>query len=247
MEKILEFQKIEKSFSGHKVLSGVSIGVLDGEIFGLVGESGSGKTTLARIALGLVRPDSGRILYKGAEISVLGQKDLRRALTDMQMIFQDPLAALNPKMTVESAVKEPLIVRNIEKESVMPRLISLLEDVGLSGRFLTRYPSELSGGEAQRVCIARSLAADPKLLILDEPVSSLDFGLQGEILELLMTLKEQQGLTYMFITHDLMMAQQRCSRIGVMKSGGIIETGSTADIFKRPEQEYTKQLINDAI
>ena len=247
MDKILELIDINKTFASRPVVKNINMNVLDGEIFGLVGESGSGKTTLARVILGLVEPDSGRIFYKDREISSLRGNKLRHALMDMQIVFQDPLAGLNPKMKVASAVKEPLIIRKAPKKEVVPKMISLLSDVGLAPSYADRYPSELSGGEAQRVCIARSLAADPKLLVLDEPVSSLDFALQEEILELLLLLKKQKELTYIFITHDLMLAKRLCSRAGVMKDGEIIETGSSADIFKNPQQEYTRQLLADAI
>ncbi|MFA5103780.1 MAG: ABC transporter ATP-binding protein [Candidatus Margulisiibacteriota bacterium] len=247
MDKILELIGINKTFAGRPVVKNVNISVLDGEIFGLVGESGSGKTTLARIILGLIERDSGRIFYKGREISSLLGNKLRHALMDMQIVFQDPLAGLNPKMKVASAVKEPLIIRKIPKKEIMPKVMALLSDVGLLPSFADRYPSELSGGEAQRVCIARSLAADPKLLVLDEPVSSLDFELQEEIIELLLLLKKQKELTYIFITHDLMLAERLCSRVGVMKDGEIIETGSAQDIFKNPQCQYTKQLLEDAI
>lgn len=247
MDNILELKGINKTFAGRTVLKNINMNVLDGEIFGLVGESGSGKTTLARIILGLLGTDSGKIIYKGGEISSLHGKNLRKALLDMQIVFQDPLAALNPKMTVASAVKEPLMIRKMHKEQIMPKVISLLSDVGLEPSYAGRYPSELSGGEAQRVCIARSLAADPRLLVLDEPVSSLDFDLQEEIIGLLLSLKKQKGLTYIFITHDLMLAERLCSRVGVMKDGEIIETGSSADIFNNPQSPYTRQLLEDAI
>lgn len=247
MDKILELIDIYKTFDGRTAVKNINMSVFDGEIFGLVGESGSGKTTLARILLGLIEADSGRIFYKGREISSLHGSDQRRALMDMQIVFQDPLAGLNPKMTVASAVKEPLIIRKASNKKIMPRMLSLLSDVGLAPSFAGRYPSELSGGEAQRVCIARSLAADPKLLVLDEPVSSLDFELQEETIELLLLLKKQKELTYIFITHDLMLAERLCSRVGVMKDGQIIETGNIADIFKNPQHDYTKQLFEDAI
>ncbi len=247
MDKILELTDVNKTFSGRAAVKHVNLDVFDGEIFALVGESGSGKTTLARLILGLIEPDSGRIFYKGKETSLLRGNEQRRALLDMQIVFQDPLAGLNPKMRVASAVKEPLLIRRVAKKELMPKTLSLLSDVGLAPSYADRYPSELSGGEAQRVCIARSLAAGPRLLILDEPVSSLDFELQEGIIELLLSLKEKKKLTYIFITHDLLLAERVCSRVGVMKNGEIIESGSSTDIFKNPKHEYTKRLINDAI
>lgn len=247
MDKMLELTDINKTFAGRAVLKQINMNVLAGEIFGLVGESGSGKTTLARLVLGLIEADSGRIFYKGKEVSSLSGKEKRNALIDMQIVFQDPLAGLNPKMTVASTVKEPLIVRKTHKKETISTMRALLSDVGLDASYANRYPSELSGGEAQRVCIARSLAADPKLLILDEPVSSLDFELQEEILKLLLLLREQKNLTYVFITHDLMLAERLCSRVGVMKEGEIVEIGTPANIFNNPQSPYTKQLLEDAI
>lgn len=244
---ILVLETISKSFSGRPVLKNVSISISDGEVFGLVGESGSGKTTLARVMLGLVDADCGRIFYKGDEVSFLRGVRRRHAMLDMQIVFQDPLAALNPKMTVSAAIGEPLRVRNTSKKEMLAKMPAMLSDVGLDVSYAGRYPSELSGGEAQRVCIARSLAACPRLLILDEPVSSLDFELQEGIIRLLMDLKHKKEMTYIFVTHDLLLAERLCSRVGVMKEGEIVETGSAADIFSNPQNAYTRQLLEDAI
>lgn len=243
----LELDGIWKSFAGRDVLKGVSVAVPEGGSFALVGESGSGKTTLARIALGLIEADKGRIIYKGRDISLLGGNEKRSALFDMQMIFQDPLSALNPKMTVFRTVAEPLEIRGGDREAVRAGVVELLSDVGLDASYSARYPSELSGGEAQRVCIARSLAARPKILILDEPLSSLDLELQEGIIRLITQLRREKALTYIFITHDLMLAQRLCSAAAVMKEGVIVECGPADEVFKAPRHEYTRQLLSDAI
>lgn len=245
MEKyILSIEKITKSFKKYKVLDNISLEIERGSIYGLVGESGCGKTTLAKIIVGLVQQDFGRILYNGFDLNKLRATN-NKAIYDIQIVFQDPLASLNPKISVRSTLEE--VVKLRDNTEILERTISLLSDVGLDKSFLKRYPFELSGGQAQRICIARSLAVNPKFLILDEPLSSLDFDLQESIIQLLLKLKEEKGLTYLFITHDILLAKRLCDFIAVMKAGKILESGKTEEVLNKPKCEYTKQLLDDAI
>jgi len=244
-EKILDLKGVTKSFNGSKAVEGADLFVGRGEVFALVGESGSGKTTLSRIALGLITADSGSVHIFGKDIKDIPPQKLRK---DAQIVFQDPVASLDPKMRIRDIIAEPLTVHKMcSKKEFRNRSIELLLEVGLSSRCLDRYPHEISGGEAQRISIARALSTEPSFVILDEPVSSVDHSLQKVIVDLLMRLKAQKGLTYLFITHDLLLAKDICDRIAVMKSGKIIETGAAKDIFLNPRQDYTKQLMEDSL
>ncbi len=246
MNNILQVVGLKKYFSKRLILDNINLDVEYDDILGIVGESGCGKTTLAKIIVGLIKQDSGKIFYKKNDVSEIKVKN-SRILREIQIVFQDPFASLNPKITVYSTLREVLVFNGVKKIDLYAKAVSSLKDVGLEKDFLFRYPSELSGGQAQRICIARSLAADPKLLILDEPLSSLDFDLQEDIIDLLMQLKNRKSLTYVFITHDLHLAKKICNKISVMRNGKILEFGETERIFNFPKEDYTKQLLDDII
>jgi oligopeptide/dipeptide ABC transporter ATP-binding protein len=230
-----------------KAVDGVSVELRKGEVLGLVGESGSGKTTLGRALLGLVRTTSGSIMYGDRDIANLSTSELRDLRRDIQMVFQDPNAALNPSMSVETAVGHPLKIHGLarSKSELTARVSEALERVGLSPveRFLTKFPSDLSGGQKQRVVFARALILDPTLLVADEPVSMLDMSVRAKILQLMLDLKAEFDLTYVYITHDLASAKFFCDRIAIMYLGRIVEVGPTEEIFAEPRHPYTKALL----
>ncbi len=234
-----------------KAVDGVTVQLRRGEVLGLVGESGSGKTTLGRALLGLVPATDGRITYHSADrgdrlVSQMRGAELRQLRTDLQMVFQDPHAALNPSMTIEEAVGHPLVIHKIASGRALRRQVEeALERVGLSPveRFLTKYPSDLSGGQKQRAVIARAIILNPEVLVADEPVSMLDMSVRAKILQLMLDLKQEMGLTYVYITHDLATAKYFCDRIAIMYLGRIVEIGPTDEIFANPRHPYTKALL----
>jgi oligopeptide/dipeptide ABC transporter ATP-binding protein len=234
-----------------KAVDGVDVQLKRGEVLGLVGESGSGKSTFGRALLGLVPATEGRITYHSADrgerrVSEMRGAELRRLRTDLQMVFQDPHAALNPSMTIEEAVGHPLVIHGIAKGAELERRVSAaLERVGLAPveRFLTKYPSDLSGGQKQRAVIARAIILDPEVLVADEPVSMLDMSVRAKIIQLMIDLKNDLGLTYVYITHDLASAKYFCDRIAIMYLGRIVEIGPTDEIFANPRHPYTKALL----
>jgi peptide/nickel transport system ATP-binding protein len=234
-----------------KAVDGVSLNIARGEVLGVVGESGSGKTTLGRALLGLVHTSSGSITYHHAErgervVSDMRGAELRKLRTDLQMVFQDPHAALNPSMTIEEAVGHPLVIHGIAKgEELHKRVEDALEQVGLSPveRFMTKYPSDLSGGQKQRAVIARAIILGPEVIVADEPVSMLDMSVRAKILQLMLDLKKELGLTYVYITHDLASAKYFCDRIAIMYLGRVVEIGPTDEIFANPRHPYTKALL----
>jgi oligopeptide/dipeptide ABC transporter ATP-binding protein len=234
-----------------KAVDGVSVSLGRGEVLGLVGESGSGKTTLGRALLGLVPASDGRITYHSADrgerrVSEMRGAELRKLRTDIQMVFQDPHAALNPSMTIEAAVGHPLVIHKIASGAELKKQVSAaLERVGLSPveRFLTKYPSDLSGGQKQRAVIARAIILNPEVLVADEPVSMLDMSVRAKILQLMLDLKREMGLTYVYITHDLATAKYFCDRIAIMYLGRVVEIGPTEEIFANPRHPYTKALL----
>jgi len=228
-----------------RAVDGVSFSIHEGETLGLVGESGSGKSTTGRTLLRLEHATDGRVLFDGVDLTTLGVAGLRRTRRDMQMIFQDPYASLDPRMKVGGAVREPLDVHGIgDAGERRARVTELLERVGLEGDFARRYPHELSGGQRQRVGIARALATRPRFVVADEPISALDVSIQAQIVNLLSELKEELGLTYLFIAHDLAMVRYISDRVAVMYLGRLVEVGGRDDVFDRPLHPYTRALIS---
>jgi peptide/nickel transport system ATP-binding protein len=232
-----------------KAVDGVSLELYPGEILGLVGESGCGKSTLSRTVLQLIRPTSGRVEFLGQELTELSKQAIRQQRRQMQMVFQDPHACLNPMMTVGESIADPLLIHQLADAETAPvQVREMLERVGLTPAedFYHRYPKELSGGQQQRVAIARALITRPKLLVCDEPVSMLDASVQAQVLDLMLELKQEFDLTYLFITHDLWVARFLCDRIAVMNAGKIVELGETEQLFTRPQHPYTKTLLGSA-
>ncbi|KQY64473.1 MULTISPECIES: ABC transporter ATP-binding protein [unclassified Nocardioides] len=234
-----------------KAVDGVDFTLHKGEVIGLVGESGSGKTTLGRALLGMAPATDGVITYQDVargtrRVSHMGKAELRHLRTDVQMVFQDPHAALNPTMTIETAVGHPLVIHEGAKgEELRKKVADTLERVGLSPaeQFMSKYPSDLSGGQKQRAVIARSIIMEPQVLVADEPVSMLDMSVRAKILQLMIDLKDDLGLTYVYITHDLASAKFFCDRIAIMYLGRIVEIGTTEEIFANPRHPYTKALL----
>lgn len=232
-----------------KAVDGVSLDLYPGEILGLVGESGCGKSTLSRTILQLIRPTGGKVEFLGQDLTQLSPRMVRASRRDMQMVFQDPHACLNPLMTVGQSISDPLFIHHLATSAeAKSQVMQMLERVGLtpSAEYYQRYPADLSGGQQQRVAIARALITQPKLLICDEPVSMLDASVQTQVLELMLELKRDFDLTYLFITHDLWVARFFCNRIAVMHSGRIVELGSTHEIFTNPQHPYTQTLLQAA-
>lgn len=247
MSALLEIDNIGKTFGKLRALDGVSLTVRPGEDVAVVGESGCGKTTLARIVMGLVEPNEGHVLFRGREPlrDPRRRAEFRRAV---RMVFQDPFSSLDPRFTVRRILDEALC---LEGKAAVPvkkeRMVECLRSVGLSGDMLERLPHEFSGGERQRIAIARALMTRPELLILDEAVSALDIIVQKKILALLIDLKKKMPITYFFISHDLKAVRKISQKIAVMARGKIVEYGPTADIFRSPLHPYTQQLLKAAV
>ena len=244
---LLALDAVTKTFrsSGGSIVravSSVSLDIARGETVALVGESGSGKSTLGRIALGLLRPDSGRVMLDGICLGDLSAAELRDARVAMQPIFQDASASLNPRRSVKELLAQAL---RHHRGSVQARSIDLLDRVGLrpGGQFLPRFPHELSGGQRQRLAIARALAMEPHLIIADEPLSGADVSIRGQLLNLLLDIKEQQGVAYLMITHDISIARAFADRVAVMMLGKIVELGPAQIVLTAPTHAYTKQLV----
>ena len=232
-----------------KAVDGVSLSIQKGEILGLVGESGCGKSTLSRTVMQLIPATSGSIKLRGEQLTSLSAAEVKCRRLDFQMIFQDPYASLNPRMTVFSTLAEAISQRHPQLKSrseLTTSVSALMNKVGLSPKFMKKYPHEFSGGQRQRIAIARSLAPEPKLIIADEPVSALDVSIQSQILNLLIDLRKDLDLTMIFISHDLSVVQYIADNIAVMRAGKIIEYGSSQQVFESPKADYTKQLL-DAI
>ena len=226
-------------------VSDVSLNTEEGKTLGIVGESGSGKTTLARILVRLLRPDKGEVLWEGKNALRLREAEARRFCRSVQIIFQDPLASLNPLMRVEDVLKEPLAIhRELREKNPAARVTALLEKVGLKPEFRTRFPHALSGGERQRVAIARALAVRPRVLVCDEAVSSLDVLVQAQILNLLLALQKDEGLTYVFISHDLRIVKHMSDTVAVMERGKIVEEGPAQTVLSAPQHPYTRKLLD---
>ena len=247
-EPVLKVRDLDKQFPGTKAVEKVCFDVFRGETLGIVGESGSGKTTLARLVLELIPPDKGNIFFGNEDITQISREKMKVLRKHLQIIFQDPYSSLNPRLTAGSAIMEPMKVHKLhgnDKER-KAKVFELLGKVGLQEEHFERYPHEFSGGQRQRICIARALAVEPRLLICDESVSALDVSVQAQVLNLLNDLKNEFGLTYIFISHDLAVVKYMADRIIVMKSGQIVETADADRIFTNPQTAYTSSLI-DAI
>ncbi|HEY2146925.1 MAG TPA: oligopeptide/dipeptide ABC transporter ATP-binding protein [Pirellulales bacterium] len=228
-----------------RAVDGVSFTIGEGETFGLVGESGCGKSTTARAILNLVPITAGEVLWKGEQIGGLPDRAMRPYRRQIQMIFQDPFASLNPRMTVGRIVAEPMKIFGLHEPSRRKvEVIRLLDVVGLNPRFLNRYPHEFSGGQRQRIGIARALAVNPKLIVCDEPISALDVSIQAQVINLLMDLQRQLGLAYLFIAHDLSVVRHISNRIGVMYLGRIVELADAATLYRQPRHPYTQALLS---
>jgi len=236
---------IQRHVGDIKAVDGVSFDIYPGETLGLVGESGCGKTTTGRTILQLYKPTDGQIVFEGVDLTTLKENDLRRMRSHMQMIFQDPYASLNPRMTVGSIISAPLEVHKVARgKEKRERVDELLELVGLNPEFVNRYPHEFSGGQRQRIGIARALALSPDLIICDEPISSLDVSIQAQVVNLLEDLQEQLGLTYLFIAHDLSMVRHISDRMAVMYLGKIVEMSDRDEIYLHPLHPYTQALMS---
>jgi oligopeptide/dipeptide ABC transporter ATP-binding protein len=232
---LVEARELRVQFGAVKAVDGVSFVVLRGETFGVIGESGSGKSTLGRALVSLLKPTAGRILHDGKDPATLAAKAFRRHRREYQIVFQDPSAALNPRMTILDSVSEPLRTA---------RALEVLDKVGLPAAFATRYPHELSGGQKQRVNIARALTLRPRLLVCDEVVAALDISIQADILNLLAQLQAEFGLTYVFITHDLAVVSHVSDRVAVMYLGVLVEMGPAERLRQRPRHPYTEALLS---
>jgi len=252
---ILQLEDLKKTFPVKagpgrtihaRAVDGVSLNVSRGEVVGLVGESGCGKSTLGRLALGLLPPTSGKVTFKGKDLGSLGKEELRVLRREMQIIFQDPFASLNPRMRVRDIVTEPLVIHKLAmKQDLDSRGAALLEKVGLGADALMRYPHEFSGGQRQRIGIARALSSDPSFIVADEPVSALDVSVQAQIINLLGDLQQDLGLAFLFIAHDLNVVRHFSDRVAVMYLGKIVETAPAEEIYNNPSHPYTEALLAD--
>jgi oligopeptide transport system ATP-binding protein len=235
---------IDRTVDYVKAVDDVSFEIYPGKTLGLVGESGSGKSTTGYCVLELLKPTSGSVRFLGEELTTMKKEDLRRMRREMQIVFQDPYASLNPRMTVGDIVGEPLLVHKVGSRSRRRKTVQeLLEVVGFNPDFVNRYPHEFSGGQRQRIGIARALALNPRLIVCDEPVSALDVSIQAQILNLLKDLQGEFGLTYLFVAHDLAVVRTMSDDIAVMNKGKIVESGPAEKVYTQPQDEYTKALL----
>jgi peptide/nickel transport system ATP-binding protein len=249
MSELLNIKDVEVTYKGKglkkdfKALKGVSLDIRAGECVGLVGESGSGKTTLGRAVLGLAPVTAGSITMEGKEIAHASRAERKELARDIQVVFQDPYSSLNPSMTIEQILTEPLLVRDVSKDAARQRVRELLDSVGLPTDAADRRPREFSGGQRQRIAIARALALDPKLIVCDEPVSALDLTTQSRVLDLFLEIQERTGVAYLFISHDLAVVRHLSHRVAVMYQGEIVEWGDGEQVSSAPKHAYTKRLM----
>jgi oligopeptide transport system ATP-binding protein len=237
---------LQRQVGSIKAVDDISFNVYKGETLGLVGESGCGKSTTGRTVLQLYKPTAGSVVFEGKELTTLPAPELRKMRRRMQMIFQDPFASLNPRMSVGSIVSEPLRIHNViqNKNELQEYVEHLLERVGLNPYYVNRYPHEFSGGQRQRIGIARALALNPSFIVADEPISALDVSIQAQVVNLLEELQDEFNLTYLFIAHDLSMVRHICDRVAVMYLGKIVELGTVDDVYDNPLHPYTQSLLS---
>ncbi|MBI4943473.1 MAG: ABC transporter ATP-binding protein [Actinobacteria bacterium] len=250
MTALLDIVDLEVTYPGKglrartsPVLHGVSLDIRPGETVGLVGESGSGKSTLGRAVLGLAPVTGGRITYAGRDVSHLRRKDRRELASEIQVVFQDPYTSLNPAMTIDQILSEPLRVRGVNRAEASARVGDLLDRVNLPADAAGRLPREFSGGQRQRIAIARALALDPALIVCDEPVSALDLSTQARVLDLFIEIKQRTGVAYLFISHDLAVVRHVSHRVAVMYRGEIVESGDGDKVTSAPDHPYTQRLL----
>jgi peptide/nickel transport system ATP-binding protein len=237
---------LDRTVEEIRAVDGINLTIKKGKTVGLVGESGCGKTTAGRAILHLIRPTNGQVNYDGKSLGTLSKDTLLRYRKKMQIIFQDPYASLNPRMTIEQALTEPMVVHQIGKEGANRRdmVVNLLEEVGLSSQHLLRYPHEFSGGQRQRICVARALAVEPEFIVCDECVSAMDVSVQAQVLNLLQELQHKRQLTYLFISHDLSVVKFISDEVVVMHAGKIVESGTAQEVYANPKEDYTRKLIS---
>jgi oligopeptide/dipeptide ABC transporter, ATP-binding protein, C-terminal domain len=251
-EVVLRLKNIFKEFPTSKknkrvhAVSDISLDIYENETLALVGESGCGKSTLGKCAIGLIHPDSGESIFLGENIYDKRGNDLKNIKKNLQIIFQDPYASLNPRMSVGEIIAEPIITHNkgLNKSQIKERVLELMEDVGIRKEYYHRYPHQFSGGQRQRIGIARAIALDPKLIVCDEPVSALDVSIQSQVLNLLKDIQERRKASYLFISHDLSVVNFIADRVCVMFLGKVCEIGNTDDIFEKPLHPYTRLLLD---
>ena len=253
---ILEVKNVEKFFYGNKKLfqkdrpvvkavNDVSFTINEGETFGIVGESGCGKSTLGRTVIRLLNPTNGQVIYKGTDLATLSGEEMRKLRQEIQIIFQDPYASLNPRMTVRELIQAPLDVYSHESEAEkLAKVKNIMAKVGLREEYMSKYPHEFSGGQRQRIVIARALILEPKFIFCDEPVSALDVSVRAQVLNLMKDLQKEFNLTYMFISHDLSVVRFLCDRIGVMYLGRMVEIADRQELYDNPMHPYTKALLS---